>query len=173
MARPTINDDHHILEVAIVLQENSGMKFSQALRLAKPRMGEIENYQSEDSFRRRLQRKFNKDQVYWQSRADEEMRERYRQQIEQGIEDVRRFVSGVAENMVPAVKGINAIARSPAMLEFFETAQRVEKQMAAVRMPAIKAMECVQRKHDMIMKAMERVQRRHDMIMKAIPRHLR
>ncbi len=125
MARPTIDDYKHVREIAIVLRKNYGMKFSEALRIAKPRMGEIECCQSEDSFRRRLQRKWNKKKEYWQRRADEEIKERFRQRLEQ-------VFGNFAKNMRPVGRKINAAFRSPEMLEFFETLQRVSKQMEQV-----------------------------------------
>ena len=159
MARPTLNDDKYLLEVAIILCSHEGIKFAQAMRMAKPRMGAISNYQSEDSFRRRLQRKWNKDQPFWREQASLEIKERRRQQIEQGIENVRRFAENVSEGIMPVVKGIHAAVNSPAMNEMFETLRRVEKQIAIARMPAIEAAA--------------RIHKQHEAIMRAIPRNLR
>lgn len=156
MARPTLDDDRYLLEVAIVLCSYEGMKFAQAVRLAKPRMGEINNYQSEDSFRRRLQRKWGKNQTYWRETAIEETKLRRQQQIEQGIESMRRFAAGVSENIAPMMKGIHAAVNSPAMQEMFETIRRVEKQMQIVRMPAIEAANRIQKQHDAIMQVIPR-----------------
>ena len=159
MARPVLNDDKYLMEVAIVLTGCEGVKFAQAVRIAKPQMGKINDYQSEDSFRRRLQRKWNKNQNYWQERAIEEIRKRRQQQIEQGIESMRRIAAGVSENIAPVMKGIHAAVNSPAMQEMFETIRRVEKQIEIVRMPAIEAANRIQKQHDAIMRALPRALR--------------
>lgn len=159
MARPTLDDDRYLLEVAIVLCSNEGMKFAHAFRVAKPRMGAINNLQSDDSFRHRLQGKWRKDPAYWRERAFAEIKERRHQQIEQGIENIHRFAAGISGNMALLGQGIQRALSSPAMQAMLENMDRLQKQISVAHMPS--------------MEMLERVNKQHEAILRAVPKRMR
>ncbi len=136
MAPPIINDSDTLLEIAIITLEQPHLKFTsvyrKAIQIAPPRR------HSDDSCRRRLQRKFTARREYWLERGQSERKARHAESIRRAHENMARFVEQMQPDLAFATRFAHEIAPSlkaaaqfaEQMKPYAELAGRISRQMA-------------------------------------------
>lgn len=120
MAPPIIDDREALLEIAVIYQSKPNLKFAAVCRMALQRV-EVHSH-SEESARRRLQRKFNKQPTYWLAQGQEELVER------------RRLAFRQAGQTIARVAQIANLALNQAVYAAAEVSCRLERQMSTINM---------------------------------------
>lgn len=92
MAPRTINDEDILLEIALIEKSSPDFKFSTAYRKVRQDIAFLEVF-SEDSARRRVQRKYNKGRDYYLSLAEEELRAQREIRLQKAIERGRLAIN--------------------------------------------------------------------------------
>lgn len=102
MAPPTIRDEDTILEISVIFNLHPNWKFSEVCRAAVKAAPAVKH--SEDSYRRRLQRKFNSRREYWLNCGHEELLRRREEQRRIFYEDLGEKIENIAKVAGPMVE---------------------------------------------------------------------
>lgn len=122
MAPRPIDDDAVLVEIAIEHIYNPNTKFAPAFRASMARV--TAHVHSDDSARKRLQRKFSQRKAYWTTRGRQELEARREAQRQQVYAQMVRYT----EQMRPTIEAANK------MMERFQPA--IEAAAAQFNSPA-------------------------------------
>lgn len=118
MARPSLNDDHALVEIAIIKFRYPDLAFSKVVRRA------LEAYpvasHSDDATRVRLHRKFKARPDYWVARGRDELAARRRASIDDVMENITMMGRLVNTRMMQLRPTLDAMAANlhPTLMAF-------------------------------------------------------